>query len=149
MPLEAREISFRYGRKSPWILKNFSMTAEKGECIAVSAPSGYGKTTLAMLLSGYLKPEEGSILLDGKKFPKKGYCPVQLIFQHPEKSDQSAPGSSGMFSKRAASFRRTARCAGYREGMARSFSAGAFRRGTAAFLRCESPAERGGLSDLR
>ena len=86
MPLEAREISFRYGRKSPWILKNFSMTAEKGECIAVSAPSGYGKTTLAMLLSGYLKPEEGSILLDGKKFPKKGYCPVQLIFQHPEKA---------------------------------------------------------------
>lgn len=62
------------------------MTAEKGECIAVSAPSGYGKTTLAMLLSGYLKPEEGSILLDGKKFPKKGYCPVQLIFQHPEKA---------------------------------------------------------------
>ena len=50
------------------------------------APSGYGKTTLAMLLSGYLEPDRGEILLDGKLLPKKGVCPVQLIYQHPEKA---------------------------------------------------------------
>lgn len=46
----------------------------------------YGKTTLAMLMAGYLKPTEGEILLDGKSLPQKGVCPVQLIHQHPEKA---------------------------------------------------------------
>ena len=55
-----------------------------GERVAVLAPSGYGKTTLAMLLAGYLKPVQGEILLDGRLLPGKGVCPVQLICQHPE-----------------------------------------------------------------
>ena len=50
------------------------------------APSGYGKTTLAMLLAGYLTPNSGRILLDGKPLPSRGICPVQLIWQHPEKA---------------------------------------------------------------
>ena len=84
MPLEARNVYFRYGRKLPWVLEDCSIRIESGECTALSAPSGYGKTTLAMLLSGYLKPEKGGILLDGAPLPKKGICPVQLIGQHPE-----------------------------------------------------------------
>ena len=59
---------------------------ENGARLAIFAPSGYGKTTLAMLLSGYLKPTAGEILLDGKPLPTKGVCPVQLIYQHPEKA---------------------------------------------------------------
>ena len=59
---------------------------ENGARLAIFAPSGYGKTTLAMLLSGYLKPTAGEILLDGKPLPGKGVCPVQLICQHPEKA---------------------------------------------------------------
>ncbi len=86
MPLEAKNIYFRYDRKSPWILENRSLTVENGARLAIFAPSGYGKTTLAMLLSGYLKPTAGEILLDGKPLPKKGVCPVQLIYQHPEKA---------------------------------------------------------------
>ena len=86
MPLEAKNVYFRYGRKEPWILENRSLTVEKGERLGIFAPSGYGKTTLAMLLSGYLKPTAGEILLDGKPLPGKGVCPVQLIYQHPEKA---------------------------------------------------------------
>lgn len=86
MALEAREVSFRYGRKLPWILQGCSLKLEKGERLAVFAPSGYGKTTLAMLLAGYLKPSAGQILLDEKPLPKKGVCPVQLICQHPEQA---------------------------------------------------------------
>lgn len=84
MALEARNIYFRYSTKQPWIFENFSLEVGKGERIALLAPSGYGKTTLAMLLSGYLKPDKGEILLDGKTLPKRGVCPVQLISQHPE-----------------------------------------------------------------
>lgn len=86
MPLEAKNIYFRYDRKQPWILEDCSVRVDKGECLAISAPSGYGKTTLAMLLSGYIKPVKGEILLDGKALPEKGVCPVQLIHQHPEKA---------------------------------------------------------------
>ena len=86
MPLEAKNISFRYDRKEPFVLKNISLRVERGERVALFAPSGYGKTTLVKLMSGYLEPTEGQVLLDGKPLPKKGVCPVQLIYQHPEKA---------------------------------------------------------------
>ena len=86
MPLEAKNIYFRYDRKQSWILEDCSVRVDRGECLAISAPSGYGKTTLAMLLSGYIKPVKGEIMIDGKVLPEKGVCPVQLIHQHPEKA---------------------------------------------------------------
>ena len=86
MRLEVKNVSFRYDRKGPWILENCSLSVEKGERLGLFAPSGYGKTTLAMLMAGYLQPTSGEILLDGKPLPKKGFCPVQLIYQHPEKA---------------------------------------------------------------
>lgn len=86
MALEAKNIYFRYDHKQPWILENRSIKVEKGERLAIFAPSGYGKTTLAMMLAGYLEPVKGQILLDEKPLPTKGICPVQLIYQHPEKA---------------------------------------------------------------
>ena len=86
MRLEAKNVSFRYSRREPFVLENCSLSVERGERLALFAPSGYGKTTLARLLAGYMKPTSGEILLDGKPIPKKGVCPVQLICQHPEKA---------------------------------------------------------------
>ena len=86
MALEARNIFFRYDQKQNWILENKNFKVEQGEFVAILAPSGYGKTTLAMLLAGYLEPQKGEILLDDKPLPKKGISPVQLIYQHPEKA---------------------------------------------------------------
>ena len=86
MALEARHVFFRYEKRQPWILEDCSLEISKGECAALFAPSGYGKTTLSLLLAGYLKPERGQILLDGHSLPQKGLCPVQLIHQHPEKA---------------------------------------------------------------
>ncbi len=86
MALEAKNVYFKYERKQPWILEDRSVKIEKGERLAIFAPSGYGKTTLAMMLAGYLAPSKGEILLDGKPLPKNGVCPVQLIYQHPEKA---------------------------------------------------------------
>ena len=86
MALEAREISFRYGRGQPRVLENCDLTVGRGERVALLAPSGRGKTTLALLLAGYLRPEAGEILLDGKPLPERGICPVQMIFQHPERA---------------------------------------------------------------
>ena len=62
------------------------MRVEKGERLAIFAPSGYGKSTLSMLLAGYLQPVKGQVLMDEKPLPRNGVCPVQLIYQHPEKA---------------------------------------------------------------
>lgn len=87
MLLEARNISFRYGEKSREILKDFSLKAESTERVGLVAPSGFGKTTLCKILSGYEKPDSGQVLLDGKPLDFYGsYCPVQLIWQHPEQA---------------------------------------------------------------
>lgn len=86
MALETKNVSFRYEPRLPWVLQSVSLKLERGARTALFAPSGYGKTTLAMLLAGYLQPTEGEVLLDGAPLPKTGVCPVQLICQHPEKA---------------------------------------------------------------
>ena len=51
------------------------------------APSGFGKTTLCKILAGYEEPEAGEVLLDGKSLESYGgYCPIQMIWQHPEQA---------------------------------------------------------------
>lgn len=64
--------------------QGISLAFEPGEVVGLSGPSGLGKTTLAKILAGYLPPNRGQVTIDGKPLPKKGYYPVQLIFQHPE-----------------------------------------------------------------
>lgn len=86
MRLEARHVFFRYGRGQRWVLEDVSLAVESGDRLALFAPSGFGKTTLAMLLAGYLSPVRGEILLDGAPLPRRGVCPVQLIYQHPERA---------------------------------------------------------------
>lgn len=81
--LEARDIEFAYagGRK---LYDGFSLTVGSDERVALVSPSGTGKTTLCRILSGYLTPDAGQVLVDGAPLPKRGACPVQLIGQHPE-----------------------------------------------------------------
>ncbi len=89
MSLIANNIYFRYDNKKAWVLENKSIEVKKSERVAILAPSGYGKSTLALILSGFLKPNKGEVLLDGKPLPNKGTSPVQLVYQHPEKAINS------------------------------------------------------------
>lgn len=82
--LEAKNLTFAYGHDDP-IYTGVSMRVEQDERVALQAPSGFGKTTLCQMLAGYLQPASGLVLLDGKPLPKKGPCPVQMIWQHPER----------------------------------------------------------------
>lgn len=84
MQLRAENISFRYTENSPWILKNVSLTVEQGERVGIVGPSGYGKSTLSKILAGYVKPSSGQVVLDDSRLPDRGFCPVQMIYQHPE-----------------------------------------------------------------
>ena len=83
--LNATGISFHYPQTTQRIFDDFSISIESGERVGLLAPSGFGKTTLCKVLSGYEKPETGTITLDDKLLNDyKGYCPVQMIWQHPE-----------------------------------------------------------------
>ncbi|NJN31495.1 MAG: ATP-binding cassette domain-containing protein [Synechococcales cyanobacterium RM1_1_8] len=82
--LKANGLWFRYGRRLPWVIENQTLAIAPGERVALVAPSGRGKTTLSKLLAGYLQPQQGQIRLDDRPLPSQGYCPIQLIFQHPE-----------------------------------------------------------------
>ena len=87
MKLEARALSFRYDNGNRQILNNLSMTLTSTDRLGLIAPSGFGKTTFCKILAGYEKPDSGEVLLDGKPLSDfKGYCPVQMIWQHPELS---------------------------------------------------------------
>ena len=87
MRLEAKDISFRYTEGGRQVLNHVNLTAEEKERIGIMAPSGFGKTTLLKILSGYERPESGQVFLDGKPIANfKGYLPVQMIWQHPELS---------------------------------------------------------------
>ncbi len=61
--IEAENISFAYHDKA--ILKNLSFKVTQGSFLAVAGPNGAGKTTLLNLLCGLLKPQNGSVSIDG------------------------------------------------------------------------------------
>lgn len=84
--LEVQDITFSYQKNGNQILEHVNLSVGPEERLGILAPSGYGKTTLLKIISGYISPDAGRILVDGELLPQKGYCPVQMIFQHPEQA---------------------------------------------------------------
>jgi len=64
----ARGLAFRYGESEPTIFRNVSLDVGPGEFVAITGPSGGGKTTLLKLLLGLLEPTEGEVLYDDQPF---------------------------------------------------------------------------------
>ena len=59
-----RDINFRFPNSDNG-MHNLSFTLSNGEMLAIMGGSGTGKTTLLSLLNGTLKPQEGSITING------------------------------------------------------------------------------------
>lgn len=85
MKLIGKNISYKYPSSDKYILKNINITLNNKKITGLIGDSGKGKSTLCKILSNYIPKYEGEVLLNNETLPKKGYCPVQLIFQHPEK----------------------------------------------------------------
>ena len=85
MKLKAENISFKYPSAKEYLLKDINLELDNTKIMGLIGDSGSGKSTLCKILSGYVQKYEGNVLFDGKELPKKGFKPVQLIYQHPEK----------------------------------------------------------------
>ncbi len=62
--LELRRVSKAFGGIR--VSDNVSFAVREGDRVALIGPNGAGKTTLVNLISGDLKPCQGTILLDGE-----------------------------------------------------------------------------------
>src|SRR2546423_6263797 len=62
--LEVRRITVGYGALP--ILRSVNLRVERQEMVAIVGPNGAGKSTLMKTLAGLLKPQDGTIWLDGR-----------------------------------------------------------------------------------
>ena len=85
MELIGKNITYKYPSSKKYVLKDVDITLNSDKITGLIGESGNGKSTLCKILSNYIPKYEGEVYLDNQKLPKKGFCPVQLIFQHPEK----------------------------------------------------------------
>jgi len=59
-------VSFRYPGTTRHAVSELSLTIEPGQSVAFVGPSGSGKSTVLSLLLGFIRPDSGRLLLDGK-----------------------------------------------------------------------------------
>lgn len=71
--IELKNVSFRYSPSDPLVLEGVNLIAEYGDHIAITGPSGEGKSTLVKILLGLLEPDEGEVLIDGIPLARFGY----------------------------------------------------------------------------
>ena len=65
LKLQVKGVSKTFAGKK--ILEDISIDLHKGELVSLLGVSGSGKTTLFNVISGLMKPDSGSVLLDGKE----------------------------------------------------------------------------------
>ncbi len=63
--LELKDIFFRYGDNSPWVLEKINLLIPKGSKVGFIGKTGSGKTTLVDIVMGLLRPTKGEVLIDG------------------------------------------------------------------------------------
>ena len=85
MKLKATNISFKYPSAKNYLLKDINLELDNKKIMGLIGDSGSGKSTLCKILSGYVQKYEGEVSFDDAPLPKKGFKPIQLIYQHPEK----------------------------------------------------------------
>ncbi|MBA6412845.1 peptidase domain-containing ABC transporter [Parahaliea sp. F7430] len=64
--LEVKDLTFRYDNTTKALFDGLSFSLQAGQTLAITGPSGAGKTTLMKCLMGILSPASGEILIDNK-----------------------------------------------------------------------------------
>ena len=90
MYIEIKDLTFKYNKKSNEIIKDLSLSLDKGKIVALLGLNGCGKTTLIKLLTGLLKPNQGTIEYDGVNLEEIGIKVRSDIFSYVSQRSSSA-----------------------------------------------------------
>lgn len=71
--IELKEIVFRYSPADPIVLDETNLIVEPGAHVAITGPSGGGKSTLAKIILGLAEPDSGAVLIDGRPLARFGH----------------------------------------------------------------------------
>ncbi|MEK6767276.1 MAG: ABC transporter ATP-binding protein [Planctomycetota bacterium] len=64
------------------VIKGISIDIEKGERIVILGPSGCGKTTLLRMIAGFIHPDKGKLIIDGRIVADNGKCIIEPENRH-------------------------------------------------------------------
>jgi len=67
MIYEVKDVEFTYPGNNKKVLNKVSLDLDRGEVLSILGPNGSGKSTLLNCMTGLLKPDHGSIKLDGSE----------------------------------------------------------------------------------
>jgi len=85
--IELTNVSFRYPDQDERAVHDVSLTARRGEVIALVGENGSGKSTLARLITGLYLPEQGTVTWDGVDTatvtPRELHARVAVVMQDP------------------------------------------------------------------
>lgn len=85
--ISVNDVSFRYGRKREWVLDHLTLHLESNKIYGLLGKNGTGKSTLLYLISGLLRPQRGTVTVDGCETQERRAEMLQDIFLVPEEFD--------------------------------------------------------------
>lgn len=102
--IEVKNVTWQYSRGTENVLQDASLEIKKGEAIGLIGTSGAGKTTIADVILGLLKPQSGSVYMDDIDvftIPKiwariVGYVPQSIFLLAASIRDNVAFGMKGL-----------------------------------------------------
>lgn len=91
--LETRRLSYRYDDLSTDVFRDISFQVLAGESVAITGPSGTGKTTLMRVLCGLFEPLSGNVMIDGHDIQQLGLNNYRKIIGCVMQDDKLFSGS--------------------------------------------------------
>lgn len=93
LSLSTQELEYRYDDQSAPIFSHLNFTILPGESVAITGPSGAGKTTLMKVLCGLFKPGKGKIFINGIDLQQLGVDEYQKVIGCVLQDDKLFSGS--------------------------------------------------------
>ena len=83
--LTLKDINFKYDNKDQLTLKNINLKLEQNKFVGIKGETGAGKSTLVDIISGLLRPDSGTFIIDGesqKKLPEIWHNNISYVPQN-------------------------------------------------------------------
>lgn len=86
--IKLENVSFKYNNNEPYALHDVSFTVNNNEWVSVLGHNGSGKSTIAKLLIGLVKPTQGKIIYDDVELNEESVNSIRkrvgIVFQNPD-----------------------------------------------------------------